>query len=107
MGHTHKIIISPPSEVLYLTDDDKGIKQHHGVPKNNGYIHPDYRWYVNTGGFLKLYGEIVVEDDDVPMEESKLGSGYAERAMYAPLQLGFCVGLIRDNKLVDVIPEYV
>ena len=107
MGHTHKIIISPPSEVLYLTDNGKSIKQHHKVPTNTEYIHPDYRWYVNTGSFLKVYGNTLVEDDDVPMERSKLGSGYAERAMYPPLQLGFCVGLIRNSRLVDVIPEYV
>ena len=108
MGHTHKIIISPPSEVLYLTDNGKKIDQHHGVPTSDGeYIHPDYRWYVNTGAFLKVYGDTLVEDDDVPIEQSKLGSGYAERAMYAPLQLGFCVGLIRNSQLVDIIPEYV
>ena len=107
MGHTHKIIISPPSEILYLTDNGKKISQHHKVPTNTEYIHPDYRWYVNTGAFLKVYGDTLVEDDDVPIEQSKLGSGYAERAMYAPLQLGFCVALIRNSQLVDIIPEYV
>ena len=108
MGHTHKIIISPPSEVLYLTDNGRKIDQHHGVPTSTGeYIHPDYRWYVNTGGFLKVYGDVLVEDDDVPLEKSRLGSGYAERAMYPPLQLGFCVGLIRNSQLVNVVPEYV
>ena len=108
MGHTHKIIISPPSEVLYLTDNGRKIDQHHGVPTSTGeYIHPDYRWYVNTGGFLKVYGDVLVEDDDVPIEKSRLGSGYAERAMYPPLQLGFCVGLIRNSQLVNVVPEYV
>jgi len=108
MGHTHKVIISPPSEVLYLTNNGKKINQHHGTPiSTSEYIHPDYRWYVNTGGFLKVYGDVLTEDDDVPLEQSKLGSGYAERAMYPPLQLGFCVGLIRNSQLVDVIPEYV
>jgi len=108
MGHTHKIIISPPSEVLYLTNNGKKIDQHHGTPESTGeYIHPDYRWYVNTGSFLKVYGDVLVEDDDVPIEQSKLGSGYAERAMYPPLQIGFCVGMIRNSKLVKVIPEYV
>jgi len=107
MGHTHKLIISPPSEVLYLTDNGKKINQHNEVPTSTEYIHPDYRWYANTGSFLKVYGDTLVEDDDVPIERSKLGSGYAERAMYAPLQLGFCVALIRNSKLVDIIPEYV
>ena len=108
MGHTHKIIISPPSEVLYLTNNGKKIDQHHGTPMSTGeYIHPDYRWYVNTGYFLKVYGNTLVEDGDVPIERSKLGSGYAERAMYPPLQIGFCVGMIRNSKLVDIVPEYV
>ena len=107
MGHTHKIIISPPSEVLYLTDNGKNIEQHHKIPLSPKYIHPDYRWYVNTGSFLRVYDDVVTEDDSVPMEESKLGSGYAERAMYAPLQLGFCVALIRNSQIVKIIPEYV
>ena len=107
MGHTHKLFISPPSEVLYLTDDEKGIKQHHKVPKMVGYIPPDFRWYVNTGSFLKVYGDTVVEGDDVPMERSMLGSGYAERAMYPPLQLGYAVALIRDNSLVGIKKELI
>jgi len=108
MGHTHKLIISPPSEVLYLTDNGRKISDHHETPASTGgYIHPDYRWYVNTSSFLKIYGDTVVESDDVPIEQSKLGSGYGERAMYPPLQTGFCVGLIRGSKLVDVVPEYV
>ena len=107
MGHTHKIIICPPSEVLYLTDNEISIKQHHKVPKMVGYIPPDFRWYVNTGSFLKVYGDIVVEGDDVPIEQSKLGSGYAERAMYPPLQLGFAVAKIRNNSLVDIKKEFL
>ena len=108
MGHTHKIIISPPSEVLYLTNNGKKIDQHYATPESGSdYIHPDYRWYINTGGFLKIYGETVFEDDDVPIEKTKLGSGYAERAMYAPLNLGFVVLLIRDGQIKKAIPEYV
>ena len=107
MGHTHKIIISPPTEVLYLTDNDGELEQHYTgeEPPSPGYIHPDYRWYVNTGSFLKLYGNTVVEDDDVPIEESKLGSGYAERSMYPPLQLGYAVVLIRDNMIQNIVVE--
>ena len=107
MGHTHKLLISPPSEVLYLTDDEKGIKQHHKVPKMAGYIPPDFRWYVNTGSFLKIYDDTVTELDGVPIEQSKLGSGYAERAMYPPLQLGYAVGLIRNNSLVKIKKELI
>jgi len=102
MGHTHKIIVSRPLQELYLTDNGRKIEHHYTHPQNAKYIPPDLRWYVNTGGFLKLYSDIVYEDDDVPIEQSKLGSGYAERAMYPPQELGFCIGLIRDNSLVDI-----
>lgn len=109
MGHTHKIIVQPPSETLYLTDNGEKINQHYTggavVDGDRSYINPDYRWYVNTGGFLRIYGDTVIEDDDVDIKDSKLGSGYAECGMYDPLQLGYCVGLIRDNVLQDVIVE--
>ena len=104
-GHTHKIIVSPPTETLYLTDDGNKISQHYTGGHNKSYIHPDYRWYCNTGGFLRIYGNTVVESDDIPLEQSKLGSGYAESFMYDPLQLGYCVGIIRDNVLQDIVVE--
>jgi len=107
MGHTHKIIISPPTMALYLNDDGKKISQNYTVPQNNTYIHPDYRWYVNTGGFLKIYGDTVIEDDDVPLEQSKLGSGYAESFMYDPLQLGFVVVLIRNSQIETIVEEFL
>ena len=105
MGHTHLILVSHPTENLYLTDDGKKISQNYTGAGEGPYIHPDYRWYVNTGGFLKLYSDTVVESDDVPIEDSKLGSGYTEKAMYDPLVLGFLVAKIRDNKLQDVVVE--
>ena len=108
MGHTHQVIISRPSDIFYVTDNGKKLCAHHEVPTaNKGRVDPDYCWHVNTGSFLKIYGDVVVERDDVPIEESKIGSGYAERAMYPPAELGFCVALIRDNQLKDVIPEYI
>ena len=85
-----------------MTDNGRKIEHHYTHPQNAKYIPPDLRWYVNTGGFLKLYSDIVYEDDDVPIEQSRLGSGYAERAMYPPQELGFAICLIRDNSLVDV-----
>jgi hypothetical protein len=105
MGHTHKIIVSPPTKTLYLTDDGKNINQHYHETEDGPYIHPDHRFYINTGGFLKSYSNIVTESNDVPIEESKLGSGYAERAMYPPLPLGFVVVKIRDSKIVGTKVE--
>jgi hypothetical protein len=88
-GHTHKLLVCKPESDLYLTDDGKQIKQVYTTSEQtDGYIHPDHRYFVNTGSFLKLYG------DDV--------SGYAERAEYDPVELGFCIVIVRDRKVVDV-----
>ena len=90
MGHTHKLIRLEPSNELYLADDGGEIKQHYtGAPNGaSGYIHPDYKFYCNTGSFLKLYGEGF--------------SGYAERAGYDPLELGFIVCRVRDGQPVKL-----
>lgn len=89
MGHTHKLLICSPNPELYLTDDGSQITQKYTrSDKADGYIHPDHRWYINTGSFLKLYGDGV--------------SGYAERAGYDPVELGFIVVMVRDRKIVDV-----
>ena len=93
MGHTHRLMKSPPTEELYLTEDNGKIE--HGYTPYapylpNEFIHPNYRWYVNTGSFMRLY------------DDNESGSGYAERAMYGPLEIGFCIAKIRDNMLDGV-----
>jgi hypothetical protein len=93
MGHTHKIIVCEPTKELYITDEDNELKQHYTGAQTipNGYIHPDYRWYCNTGSFLKLYG---------------MGfSGYAERAGYKPIELGFLVVKIRNGIITGIEKE--
>ena len=94
MGHTHKLIICPPiggveeKVIPFLKGGKTKIEtKYTRVEKVDGYIHPDFKWYVNTGSFLKLY--------DAKYEVS----GYAERANYDPVELGFAVALIRDGKL--------
>jgi hypothetical protein len=89
MGHTHKLLVKPPSHELYLSGEDH-LKQHY--TKHNytqDYIHPDLRWYVNTGSFYKLYGE-------------GAGSGYAERAGFNPNILGFPIIKVVDREIVDI-----
>jgi len=90
MGHTHKLIWLEPSKELFLTDEGGEVQQYYtGAPKGNcGYIHPDYKFYCNTGSFLKLYGEGF--------------SGYAERAGYDPLELGFIICRIRDGQPIKL-----
>ena len=93
MGHTHKILICEPTKDLYITDENNEHQQNYtGAPTNpSGYIHGDFKWFVNTGAFLKLYGDGF--------------SGYAERAGYDPIELGFCVARIRKGRIVGIKKE--
>ncbi len=90
MGHTHRLLICEPVDQLYLTSKNNRIKQKYTLKgmDNESYVHPDNRWYVNTGSFYKLYGDNV--------------SGYAERFGYNPLELGFAIAKIRDGKIEGI-----
>jgi len=90
VGHTHKLLIVPPSKKLIISNDDKEIKQTY-LSAGDGeadYIEEDRRWYVNTGSFLKLYINGI--------------DGYAERAGLDPIILGYPVCIIRKGKLIDI-----
>ena len=94
MGHTHKLIICKPTNVLYMQGANGEVSQEYTSPKRtDGFIHPDYRYYVNTGSFYRLYGDGV--------------SGYGEVANYDPIQLGFAVAIVRNKKLIDVKEVHV
>lgn len=89
-GHTHKLLICEPEQELYLTDNTKNIKQRYITSSQNApYIHPDHRFYVNSGSFLKMYGP-----DGV--------SSYSEIAEYDPLELGMCCVVVRDSVVQGV-----
>jgi hypothetical protein len=88
MGHTHKLLIAEPTKELYLNCNQK-ISQHYTTSHQaDEYIPPDHRWYVNTGSFLRLYG--------------KGFSGYAERAGYDPLELGFAIARVRNGVIQGI-----
>jgi hypothetical protein len=92
--HTHKLLVCKPESELYLTDDGKNIKQGYtSWGQSESYIHPDARWYGNAGSFMKLYGDGM--------------SGYAERAEYDPVELGFLVLKVREKKIVGLEPVYL
>jgi hypothetical protein len=94
MGHTHKLLVAGPKKKLYLTSGNGELEQHYTQSDQAAqYIHPDHRWYVNTGSFLRLYLDGV--------------SGYAERAMYDPMEMGFAVARVRDCKIVGVDKVFV
>lgn len=89
-GHTHRLIVAEPTPQLYLTSD-RGIKQHYTHNPafgKGGYIHPDHRWYANTGSFLKTFGEGV--------------TGYAEMGEYDPIELGYIIVSVEKGAIVNV-----
>jgi hypothetical protein len=89
MGHTHKLIFKKPLSQLYMEgQDDILVQKYTSAKKHDGFIHPDYRWFVNTGSFVKLYSE---------------HSGYAERAGYPPNELGFAIVEIRGGDIKRVL----
>lgn len=91
MGHTHQLLKLEPIHELYMTSDELGLNQSFRRPiKDEDYIHPDHRWYLNVGSFHKTY-------------ELDL-SGYNEVAGYDPTLLGFYVVRVRD-KTIEGIDE--
>ena len=93
MGHTHKLLICSPVHELYITPDKNGKKdktQQHYTEADQmaDFIPFDERYYVNTGSFYRTFGEGF--------------SGYAERAGYDPVELGFAVAMVRKGKLIKV-----
>jgi hypothetical protein len=98
MGHTHKLLIYKPIKELFLKMDLDGklvSKYTQPYKQINGYIDPCQRWYVNTGSFQKLYSK------------TSVGSGYAERAMYAPVELGYPIVHVRNGFIQDIVKEFV
>ncbi len=93
-GHCHKLIVCKPESELYLTDDGTKIKEAYtGGVDNAPYIHPDARWYGNSGSFLRLYGKNM--------------SGYAEIMELDPVEMGFLILVVRDRKIVELRSVYL
>lgn len=89
MGHTHRLMVSEPIHTLYLTDNGIDVQQNYFRTQQTAqYIHPDHRWYVNTGSFYRT--QVIGADT------------YSEIAQYDPLELGYAVAHIRDGLLVDI-----
>jgi hypothetical protein len=95
MGHTHLLMVCEPARRLILTDDGESILQNYLGPGEGakGYIEPDRRWFANTGSYLRT---MVLGHD-----------GYAERAAYDPVELGYVTVKIRERRIVSVEPVIV
>jgi hypothetical protein len=100
MGHTHKLLVAAPMSSLYLHDDGaKVISAYTGPGTGEGrWIHPDHRWYCNTGSFLRLYAN---------REPGDGVSGYAERFGFDPVELGYIVVECRAGRVANVRKEVV
>jgi len=88
-GDAHKLLTVPPSNILYLSDGEGGVKQHYLKGAQSGeYIDPNQRWYACCGSFERLAVDGV--------------SGYAERAMLDPVRLGFVSIVIRGGVIQEL-----
>lgn len=94
MGHTHKLLVAKPRKQLYLSLEEGKEEQHYTESlQAASYIHPDHRYYLNTGSFVRLYRKGV--------------SGYAERAMYDPMEMGLPCVRVRERKIVGADKIYL
>jgi len=98
MGHTHKLLVCAPMASLYLHDDGKKVRSAYTGIGGGQWIHPDSRWYCNTGSFLRLYAD---------REPGDGVSGYAERFGYDPVELGYIVIECRAGRIANVRKEVV
>lgn len=87
-GHTHKLIVAEPHPQVYLTTENEEIHQFYTASGGEGYIHPDHRWYVNTGSFLKTFQEDVIT--------------YSEVSEYDPIEIGYILVTVRDRIISSV-----
>lgn len=94
MGHTHLLLIVPPIRQHYFKrEGDAIVSKHTVVKKTDGFLQPDFRWYVNTGCFLQTY---------------ILGaSGYGEERNYDPIEQGFAVVIVRDGMIQEIKEETI
>lgn len=91
MGHTHQLLINCPSPKLLIMEEGGEITAEYTSPrKTDGNIHGDFKWYVNSGSFVRTFGEGV--------------SSYSEVAGYDPTDLGFAVVAIRKG-VIERIDE--
>lgn len=103
-GHTHQLIITRPEPFMYLTDDRENINAGYTkVDHTAEFIHPDLRWYVNTGSFYRLYNTGVRVNLGTDEEPYEVGvSSYAEVAEYDPVELGFAIAEIRNRQISEI-----
>jgi predicted phosphodiesterase len=93
-GHAHRLLTCFPSQELWLSDDGENIKQKYTESEESGtgFIHPDHRYYVCAGSYLR--GQI------------KGVTSYSELFNYDPLEVGYCVAHV-ENKKIQFVEKVV
>ena len=93
MSHTHKCLITPPSEQYALLQSGDNVKgrfftEHEYLIDGEKWIPVDSRWYVNTGTFRRtgMFGY----------------TDYSEIAGYAPVPIACTKTEVRDGKITDI-----
>ncbi len=101
-GHTHWLDRLPPEHDVYYTDNGKeAYHQMTEADHTAEYIHPDLRWYVSTGSFVK---PSIVNND--PAEVAPIT--YSEAADLDPtLWVGFMLAKIRNGRIQEIEPVRV
>jgi len=95
MGHTHQLLVNRPKKRLVINEVYGSLEASHSsnsIVNSDNEIPPDDRYYVNTGSFLKQFD----------LKSGDHFSGYAERAGYDPIELGFAVCRVRDGNIADI-----
>jgi len=99
-GHTHQLLLCRPIDWNFIYTDTKGRLQEGvtGTSHTMRWIHPDHRWYVNTGGFY------MSRDNTASFEstDKDVYSSYVEDAEYPPTDLGYAVVMVRDGEIRDI-----
>jgi len=102
IGHSHMNDRAKPESDVYWADDNgestaRNIKADHTAE----YIHPDLRWYVNCGSFLRYALPKSEQDPENPI------FSYAEVRGYRPLRNGYQICKIRSGRVISVEPVWV
>jgi hypothetical protein len=95
-GHSHWCDrLKPETDVYFASDSTDIFPANTTADHTAEYIHPDLRWYVNTGSFYDQY---------------KANSGltsYAERRGFRPLRLGYQLAKIRGKTIESIEPVWL
>ena len=98
MGHIHRFVIVEPSlentlRMVVNTKTGQIDEVYNSIEDQNvDCIHADARWYCCTGSMMKTYAP----------SGSKGRTSYAERAGYAPAEIGFLVQTVENGRVVNI-----